>query len=121
MNRVGEILLSGIVGTIFMTAYIIRKSRQESELYLQPVLMNKMIDRLNEFPIIRDKLTNPAGWLLHFGAGISFVAIYWLIWRKSLKNISFEKMVLIGLISGVIGVVIWKIILEEHPKPPAND
>lgn len=121
MKSIAKIIVSSIIGTVFMTVYISHRAKKDREEYLQPVLLNKLIDNAKFLPSIKDKNNHPAGWVLHYGAGAGFVSAYWLLWKKALRKPSFLRMLVLGSISGIVGMSIWKIIFEEHHRPPNND
>lgn len=121
MKTIGKIILSGVVGTIFMTLYIRKKSKDEHQQFMQPVLLNKLIDKSKNLPDIKNKENNPAGWILHYGAGISFVTAYRILAKKVLFKPTITKILLTGTVSGLIGIVIWKTMFKEHHRPPQNN
>lgn len=121
VKTIGKIILSGVVGTLFMTLYIRKKSKKEHEQFMQPVLLNKLIDKAENLPDIKNKENHPAGWILHYGAGISFVTAYRILDKKILLKPTITKILLIGTVSGLIGIAIWKTMFKEHHRPPNND
>lgn len=121
VKTIGKIILSGVVGTIFMTLYIRKKSKDEHQQFLQPVLLNKLIDNAKNLPDIKNKKNNPTGWVLHYGAGVSFVTAYYLLVKNVLLKPTITKILLTGTISGLIGIVIWKTLFKENHRPPQNN
>jgi hypothetical protein len=79
MKAIDKIIIAGIVGTSFMTLYSYLKSKKEDEEYVEPVMINKLIDKSENLPSIRNEDAHPAGWGLHYATGIGFMAVYWLI------------------------------------------
>lgn len=121
MKAIEKILIAGIVGTTFMTMYSYWKSKKENEQYVEPVMLNKLIDKSENLPDIQDNKTNPAGWGIHYLIGIIFVASYWLIWRRALKQPTTAKVLIIGALSGIIGIASWKLMFTKHDNPPQNN
>ena len=118
MKTIEKIVVAGIVGTSFMTLYSYWKSKQEKQEYVEPVLINKLVDASENLPDVKN--THPAGWALHYLTGISFVAGYWIIWHKALKKPTAPKIIVIGTSSGLIGIAIWKLLFAQHNNPPNN-
>lgn len=121
MKTLGKIAVSGITGTVLMTLYAYQRSRAENEKYLQPELLNALIDRAKALPEIKNEKSHPAGWLLHFGTGISFVSVYRFLFRHILFNPDLRTLLITGGVSGVTGILIWSLFFKGHPDPPEND
>lgn len=118
--KTSKILLAGVVGTTFMTLYSYLVSKKEKQQYVEPVLLNKLINSSEALPEIRDTKTHPAGWLAHYGVGILFVIAYWILWRRALHSPGFVKALFIGSASGVIAIAAWKIMFAANSNPPRN-
>lgn len=121
MKSVEKILIAGIVGTSFMTLYSYLKGEKENEKYVEPELLNELIDNSGNLPEIQNEKTHPAGWGLHYGAGIAFVGTYWLLWEKVLKKPTLSKVLSVGALSGVAGIGIWQTLFSIHDNPPKNN
>lgn len=121
VKTIGKIILSGVVGTIFMTLYIRKKSKDEHQQFIQPILLNKLIDKSKNLPDIQNIENNPTGWMLHYGAGISFVTAYRILAKNVLFKPTITKILLTGTVSGLIGIIIWKTMFKEHHRPPQNN
>lgn len=121
--KIGKILLAAAVGTSFMTLYSYIISKRENDEFVEPVLLNELIDRSDNLPDIKEdeKDTHPAGWALHYGLGVAFVVAYWIIWKRSLKSPGIVKGLLIGAASGAVGIAAWKIMFSSNDNPPQND
>lgn len=120
MKTIGKVIIAGVVGTTFMTLYSYLKAKQENQQYVEPVMINKLIDNSKNLPSITDEELHPAGWLLHYATGISFVALYLLLWKKSLTKPTLSKVIILGSVSGFIGIMVWKILFNQHDRPPRN-
>lgn len=121
MNSINKIALAAAVGTTFMTIYSYRRSKKENQQFVEPVLLNKLIDKSENLPDIKDNKQNLTGWALHYFAGLSFVGSYWLFWRKSLHRPTVSKTLVLGSLSGLAGIFVWKSLLSQHQKPPNID
>ena len=119
--KVSKIIIAGIVGTTAMTLYSYIISRKERQQYVEPVLLNKLIDGSENLPDIEDKKAHPAGWLAHYGIGILFVIAYSIVWRHALKSPGPVKALIIGALSGVIAIGAWKSMFAANANPPHNN
>jgi uncharacterized membrane protein len=69
-------------------------------------------------PTINKKENQLIGWSAHYGVGLLFSTAYdWLWSRKRLKP-SFKNNLVLGGISGLAAVAIWKTTFKLHPLPP---
>lgn len=120
MKTAEKIIIAGIVGTTFMTLYSYLKAKKENQEYVEPIMINKLIDKSDNLPDIKDNYTHPAGWVMHYATGISFMALYYLLWKKALHKPNAGKIAIIGSISGLTGIAVWKFLLTQHDRPPHN-
>lgn len=120
MKNAEKIIIAGLVGTTFMTLYSYWMSKKEKQEYVEPVMLNKLLARSDKLPEIDNEESNPAGWGLHYLAGIAFVTSYWLIWNRALKNPTPGNILLIGVSSGISGIAVWKLLFAQHDNPPHN-
>lgn len=51
--------------------------------------------------------------------GIAFTLLLWQLWHLGIGTPGLSAIVLLGLLSGISGIVLWKIFLGFHPYPPA--
>lgn len=120
MKTIEKIVIAGVVGTTFMTLYSYLKARKENQEYVEPVMINKLIDNSENLPGISDEESHISGWGLHYATGIGFVAGYYLIWEKALAKPTLPKILLIGAFSGATGIAVWKLLFAQHNRPPQN-
>jgi len=116
-----KIIAAAVVGTSFMTLYSYIISKRENDQFVEPVLLNQLIDRSENLPDIENKKSNPAGWVIHYALGAAFVAGYWILWRRALRSPGIVKGLLIGAASGGVGIAAWKIMFAANGNPPQND
>lgn len=119
MKTIEKIIIAAVVGTTLMTFYSYRKAKRENSEFVEPVLINKLVDNSKHLPEM--PVSHPTGWLIHYSIGIGFVAAYWLIWQNALHKPTLLKTAVIGSASGLIGIVTWKLIFAQHDNPPKND
>jgi H+/Cl- antiporter ClcA len=120
MKTAEKIIIAGIVGTTFMTLYSYLKAKKENQEYVEPVMINKLIDNSKNLPSMQDEDIHPAGWGLHYAAGVSFVGLYWLLWKKVLTKPTVPKILIVGALSGLVGILVWKMLFRQHKRPPYN-
>jgi hypothetical protein len=111
-------ILSGFAGTLAMTAVM----------YLYSYLtgkQTKVIHFLGTMLIGERTYLNPSknsklvGTIAHFGVGVLFSFGYFLLWNWGIFRINFKDAVLIGMASGFLAIVVWKLYLTLHSKPPS--
>ncbi len=117
MNAIVIILLSAFIGTTLMTIFSYFLSYIFKNQFKEPVLLQKLLE--NSDWVGEGSLNIIAGWLLHYGAGIGFVIIYYLLWNFAGVQPSFFTGGLLGLASGFLGVGVWWMIFKIHRNPPA--
>ncbi len=112
-----RIALAGAIGTTFMTLYSYGVANKEQRQYREPELLNKLVDKA---PINSSKISkkHPTGWLMHYAVGFTFSAVYDYIWRKTPISPTVKSSLVMGAISGVIGIMGWKTFFSAHPNPP---
>lgn len=121
MTTTEKIIISSVIGTSFMTLYSYLKGQKEREKYSEPELLNESIDNSKYLPDINNKKYHPVGWILHYGTGVSFVAAYRIFWNKALEKPSAKNILMLGSLSGIAGIAVWKTIFSKHENPPKNN
>ncbi len=114
-----QILLSSIAATSVMTYFSYAVSASAREVYKEPVLLTYILTALHlelspNFKII-------LGWFLHYLIGLFFVSGYHLLWLNEFLEISWPASILLGVISGIIGIISWVILFEIIPQKPNID
>ena len=120
MKTIGKVIIAGVVGTTFMTLYSYLKAKKEDQEYLEPVMINKLIDNSKNLPSIADEDLHAAGWILHYTTGVGFFTMYHLLWKKALVKPTIFKSILLGSISGIVDILVWKQLFAQHDRPPRN-
>jgi len=120
MKTTEKIIISAIIGTTFMTLYSYWRSKKEQQEYTEPVMINKLIDNSENLPQLNNQDIHPAGWGLHYLTGVAFVSGYWVIWKKALKRPTLFRISLIGSLSGITGIIVWKALFMQHDNAPKN-
>ncbi|MCP2025507.1 hypothetical protein L1276_000647 [Flavobacterium sp. HSC-32F16] len=114
-----QLLLVSIAATSAMTWFSYAMSKSFRELYKEPVLLAFVIDKLKLNLSKQSKKT--WGWLLHYIIGFLFVLGYHIIWVKDILAISPLNALLLGIISGLIGIISWVFMFKiTHHQPPID-
>jgi hypothetical protein len=111
-----EILVAGVSGTTFMTAFSYAISAVEKENFSEPERLGQLAHRL--LPTISKKENQLIGWSAHYGVGLLFSTAYDWLWANKRVKPSFKNNLVLGGISGVVAVAIWKTTFKMHPLPP---
>lgn len=114
-----QILIASIAATSAMTlfSYIISKSFRE--LYKEPVLLTFILSKLNLDLSIKTKTI--LAWLLHYFIGLIFVIIYHILWFYNILRLSLLSALLLGAISGIIGIISWMFMFKITDHKPQID
>ena len=118
MNRIEKTLVVGAVGTTVMTAFSALMSLLPKEEFREPDQLKKMVARL--LPFLSSKGKTMAGWAAHYGMGMLFAAAYVDLWENGKIKADFKTGLVLGGVSGVVGMLIWRASFWLHPFPPNN-
>ena len=106
---------SSIAGTTMMTLYSYAISWTKNKNFKEPLLLAQMVYRL--MPWLQKKDSRIAGWGVHYLTGLLFAESYAAFWSQdTFANI--KTGLVLGGISGIAAILIWKFTLEAHPFPP---
>lgn len=111
-----KILSSAIVGTSAMTllSYLISETQKKN--FREPEILGQLIKSI---PIVHSKThANILGWSTHYIIGILFVAFYSELWEQTKIKPSIGTGAVLGVLSGLVGIVGWQIMFDTHPNPP---
>lgn len=114
-----QLILVSIAATTVMTWFSYTMSESFRELYKEPVLLAYVIEKMKLKPNAHSQKIY--GWLLHYVIGLLFVIGYYFAWTKNIVPISILGTLLLGIISGIIGVVSWIIIFNITNHQPRID
>src|ERR1700710_1627229 len=116
MNKAVKIIASSVTGTGFMTLFSYMLGKMENENFSEPEHLGTMLHRI--LPGTNKQITRVAGWSAHYGVGVLFVALYIEFWDRGKIKPSFKNNLIIGALSGLLAVEIWKLTFKLHPAPP---
>ena len=109
------VLISG-AATSAMTWFSYFMSKNYRKLYKEPVLLSSVLVQMNID--ITNECKDNLGWFLHFVIGFLFVAAYHIIWAEDILAISALSALILGVISGIIGIISWMFIFKiTHYRP----
>ena len=111
------ILISGFLATTVMTIFSYILSRQKSEQFREPELLNSLILRSDRLNIHPPKNGFP-GWVVHYSIGWTFVVIFYLVWEYSPISPGIISGLVMGLVAGLVGITGWKIMFDLSGNPP---
>jgi hypothetical protein len=114
-----QILISSVAATSVMTVFSYAVSMSAREIYKEPILLTYLFTalHLNVSPNLKTIL----GWILHYLIGLIFVIGYHFLWFHEFLEISWAASILLGIISGIIGIISWVILFEIIPQKPNID
>ena len=115
--RLLKILVSNLVATSAMTAFSYLLSESADRNFKEPKLLGEIINKNRQTSYVLN--SQNLGWLAHYLAGTAFVTVYDKIWCGSSNNANIKSGLLLGAISGVIGIVVWKTTLYLIPNKPS--
>lgn len=117
MDQLSKTVISGFTGTSFMTASSALMSLLPGEEFKEPEHLSEMAGRLA--PFLSKEAKQVVGWGAHYTMGMLFAAVYVELWEKRKIKRSLKNGLILGALSGVVGVFIWKATFKLHPLPPA--
>ncbi|ABG59335.1 hypothetical protein CHU_2072 [Cytophaga hutchinsonii ATCC 33406] len=106
-------------GTSLMSlfSYLISDSKHKN--FREPEILGELIKRV--LPDISKQQANISGWILHYGVGTVFTAVYDQIWEKTSVKPNIKSGAVLGALSGLVGIAVWRATIALHPKPPVKD
>jgi len=116
MDKILKTTLSGIGGTTVMTAASALSSVMLNQNFREPEHLATMIGRLA--PFMSKRAQAVAGWAAHYGMGFVFAAVYVELWETRKIKHTIKNGLILGALSGVLGMLIWKATFKTHPLPP---
>jgi hypothetical protein len=111
-----KILAAGLTGTSFMTLFSYVVSDIKNKNFREPELLGKLVYTL--LPGTDKRFSQIVGWNLHYLVGFIFSLFYIKIWEETGLKPSLKSALLLGALSGVVGLAVWKLCFKAHPNPP---
>lgn len=112
-----RIVLSGFVGTSVMTLYSYIVSWNKHENFKEPKLLGSLSYPMT--PWFKRKKADHTGWAMHYLVGLLFAECYAPFWSEQRVHTNIKTGLILGGLSGIAAILIWKFAFEAHPFPPA--
>jgi hypothetical protein len=112
-KRLFKILAGTLAGTSALTTTSYKLSELRNRQFREPELINSFLKKKFGLKIPKD---HPNGWIIHFIIGALFLAAYDRVWSIDGINKSVKNDLLLGTVTGLIGVAAWKLISKLEPK-----
>jgi hypothetical protein len=106
---------TSIAGTAMMTLSSALMSLEGQE-FREPSHLAALISRL--VPTLSGEGKKISGWAAHFSMGMAFSFVYVTLWERRMVRPTLKNAVVMGLISSIIGIGIWKTTFWLHPFSP---
>ncbi|MCM0667066.1 hypothetical protein [Flavobacterium tyrosinilyticum] len=114
-----QILVSSIAATSAMTLFSYAVSATARELYKEPVLLSYILSHLHLE--VSPNVKNMLAWILHYIIGFGFVIAYHFLWIYKVLELTWPIGILLGAISGIIGIITWFVLFKLVPQKPNID
>ena len=109
------VISAGITGTSVMTLFSYLVSELQKENFREPEILARLLYRIA--PQINKQFSHVAGWSLHYSVGFLFAICYAKLWGRK-KGSSVRSGLLLGGLTGILAIIVWKTTLAMHPSPP---
>jgi len=108
-----KVLIAAVFGTMVMTSFSYIISELLHKQFKEPILIKTV---LTGFHLKMGSTTKQiTAWVIHFAIGILFVFIYDIIWKYKVLDFSFSVALFLGAVSGLIGILGWRLLFEATP------
>lgn len=114
-----QIIIVSLLATSAMTLFSYTMSASFRELFKEPVLLSFILIKTNLELSVQTK--KYLAWLLHYFIGFIFVLAYHIIWLYNILYLSIISTLLLGIVSGVIGIIGWILIFKISDYQPKID
>lgn len=119
METLLRIILGILAGTSLMTLCSYFFSNLMNKQFREPVLLHQLLER--SIMLNQPEIPTWVGWLLHYSVGFLFLILYHFLWNFTGVDPSAISGIVLGLISGLLGVTGWLFIFWIHSEPPSID
>lgn len=111
-----NILADTTSGLTFMTVFSYAVSYLAGDNFKEPELLAILLKRLGGN--MQKPLYQLAGWQFHYAVGVIFVTVYTYLWERNYLRRDLPSGLLLGFLSGIVGVSFWTAVFALHPDPP---
>jgi hypothetical protein len=118
--KVLKLAVTGIGATAVMSGYMRLTSYfSGKEMKVINILGTLLTNQTRPDGQLSDsKISKSVGTITHFSIGILFTFIYHLLWQKGIGKPDTKNGLLLGFVSGLVGVAAWRTYLHLHPNTP---
>jgi hypothetical protein len=112
--------LAGIAGTFAMTFFMYLLSFIFGKQMKVPKILGTMLTNQTgpEGQLSESLSSIVIGLIAHYLVGVGFAIAYLLLWHFYIGHPSPFYGAVFGLVSGLFGIIIWRIFIAAHPNPP---
>ncbi|MGZ5134833.1 MAG: hypothetical protein ACXWCG_06775, partial [Flavitalea sp.] len=94
-------------------SYLVSELQKEN--FREPEILARLMYRV--VPQMNKQFSHIAGWNLHYSVGLFFAICYAKLWARK-KGSSVRSGLLLGGLTGILAIIVWKTTLVIHPSPP---
>ena len=99
-----------------MTIFSYLVAEIQNEKFREPELLATLLRRL--LPELGRRYGKIAGWKIHYAVGLVFAIIYARVWERDKVKPSAKSGLVLGALSGLPAIAVWRLTFMLHPSPP---
>jgi len=119
LHILSQIVISSIAATSAMTLFSYVISASFRELYKEPVLLTYLLTKAHVQ--VSPQTKTVLAWILHYIIGLLFVIAYHFLWAYGILEFSWPIALLLGALSGIVGILGWVMMFKAAPQEPNID
>ena len=112
-----QVIISGLAATTVMTVFSYIASNLKKRNYKEPELLAGLL----KDGFDNKYLATTSGWCTHYSMGITWAAVFEMLFEGAGMKRDFKNGVVLGAFSGLTGIVIWRVAFKLHSNPPRTD
>jgi hypothetical protein len=109
-----KIVLPGLTATSLMTLFSYAVSEYKAKNFKEPQLLAGLL----KDALPAKELALLAGWATHYSMGITWASVFQFLFERTTTKPNFKNGLLLGGLSGLTAIVIWRLAFKIHPDPP---
>lgn len=111
-------ILSGFAGTIGMTAVMYLYASLAKKNTKVVHILGSMVTGNLDYSKPEKIKTLVTGAIAHVSVGVLFSFSYFLLWNWGVFSISTFHSLIVGGLSGVLAIIVWKLYISVYHNPP---
>ncbi len=121
VDYIKVIVAAGIVATTTMTLFVLLINRMsEKRLNVIRILGTMLTGQTSAYRSTSGSAGSLAvGIIAHYMVGFLFLTIYVISWENDWLGYSLTDSAIIGFVTGLFGIVVWRIYFSIHGFPPS--